>query len=110
MERERERTGPLTAGQNNTVRGDTPLVCYGISSYDSNAMKSQNPHAGIYEADTSRTLDNNGGTPACNQGGIAVVAIEGNGSRPSHMGGGCSVEDVSFTLNSTERHGVATRD
>lgn len=29
-------------------------VAYGISSYDSNAMKSQNPHSGIYEADTSR--------------------------------------------------------
>ena len=48
-------------------------VCYGISSYDSNAMKSSNPHSGVYEADTSRTLDLNGGNPACNQGGIAVV-------------------------------------
>ena len=48
-------------------------VCYGISSYDSNAMKSSNPNSGIYEADTSRTLDLNGGNPACNQGGIAVV-------------------------------------
>ena len=48
-------------------------VCYGISSYDSNSMKSSNPHSGIYEADTSRTLDANGGNPTCNQGGIAVV-------------------------------------
>lgn len=47
---------------------------YGFSSFDSNAMKSQNPHSGIYEADTSRTLDLNGGSPACNQGGVAVVA------------------------------------
>lgn len=36
-------------------------------------MKSSNPHSGIYEADTSRTLDLNGGNPACNQGGIAVL-------------------------------------
>jgi DNA (cytosine-5)-methyltransferase 1 len=36
-------------------------------------MKSSNPHSGVYEADTSRTLDNNGGNPACNQGGMAVV-------------------------------------
>jgi DNA (cytosine-5)-methyltransferase 1 len=36
-------------------------------------MKSSNPHSGIYEADTSRTIDLNGGNPACNQGGIAVV-------------------------------------
>ena len=46
---------------------------YGICSYESNSMKSDNPNSGIYEADTSRTLDNNGGNPACNQGGIAVV-------------------------------------
>ena len=48
-------------------------VCYGISAYESNAMKSSNPHSGVYEADTSRTLDLNGGNPACNQGGIAVL-------------------------------------
>jgi DNA (cytosine-5)-methyltransferase 1 len=48
-------------------------VCYGISAYESNAMKSGNPNSGCYVADTSRTLDNNGGNPACNQGGIAVV-------------------------------------
>ena len=54
-------------------------VCYGISPYESNAMKSNNPHSGIYEADTSRTLDLNGGSPACNQGGMAIVeGINGN--------------------------------
>ena len=47
--------------------------CYGISSFNSNAMLSDNPHSGIYEATTSRTLDLNGGNPSCNQGGIAVV-------------------------------------
>lgn len=46
---------------------------YGICSYDSNAMKSSNPNSGIYEADTSRTLDLNGGSPACNQGGMMIV-------------------------------------
>mgnify|MGYP004446972651 FL=1 len=51
-------------------------VCYGVCSMDSNAMKSPNPHSGFYEADTSRTLDMNGGNPACNQGGILVVEIE----------------------------------
>lgn len=48
-------------------------VAYGICSYASNSMKSDNPQSGIYEADTSRMLDNNGGNPACNQGGIAIV-------------------------------------
>lgn len=49
------------------------VQAYGICSKDSNAMKSNNPHSGFYEADTSRTLDANGGNPGCNQGGIAVV-------------------------------------
>lgn len=66
-------------------------VCYGISSYDSNAMKSPNPHSGVYEADTSRTLDLNGGSPACNQGGMAVVqAFDGLNNATS--------EEVSPTL------------
>jgi len=52
---------------------DVHAVAYGISSYDSNAMKSANPQSGIYEASTSRTLDLNGGNPACNQGGVAIV-------------------------------------
>lgn len=49
-------------------------VTYGIGSYYSEGMKSDNPHSGIYEADTSRTLDAlNCGYPGCNQGGMAVV-------------------------------------
>ncbi len=60
-----------------TTHGGEPAICeskvYGIGSYDSNGMKSANPNSGIYEAETSRTLDNNGGNPACNQGGMMVV-------------------------------------
>ena len=85
-------------------------VIYGIGSYDSNAMKSPNPHSGIYEADTSRTLDLNGGNPGCNQGGMAVVCLEGNGSRPSHRGDGYSETETMYTLNSTEQHAVCTED
>ncbi len=55
-------------------------TAFGVCSKDSNAMKSANPNSGFYRADTSRTLDGNGGNPSCNQGGIAIV--EGNGSRP----------------------------
>lgn len=46
---------------------------YGIGSDQSHAMLSKNPHAGIYEAETSRTLDCNGGNACCNQGGMLVV-------------------------------------
>ncbi|MEG1195126.1 MAG: DNA cytosine methyltransferase [Clostridia bacterium] len=55
-----------------TGGNQVPLV-FGISSDQSNAMLSDNPHSGIYEADTSRTLDCLGGAPSCNQGGMAVV-------------------------------------
>ena len=46
-----------------------PLAVYGIGSYHSNAWKSGNPHSGVYEANVAKTLDLNGGNPACNQGG-----------------------------------------
>ncbi|MBQ7294350.1 MAG: DNA cytosine methyltransferase [Clostridia bacterium] len=96
------------------------LQPFGICSKDSNSMKSSNPHSGIYEAETARTLDGNGGNPACNQGGIAIVCvdqpetvtksetivIEGNGSRPSHKGNGYKESDVMYTLNTIDRHAV----
>ena len=63
-------TSTLGTGNDQTIFQG---AAYGICSYASNSMLSGNPHSGIYEADTSRTLDLNGGNPACNQGGIAVV-------------------------------------
>lgn len=95
-----------TLSCNNDQTLFVPTV-FGICSKDSNAMKFSNPHSEIYEADTSRTLDGNGGNPTCNQGGMAVVALEGNGARPSHKGSGYSEDGVGFTLNATEQHGVA---
>lgn len=49
------------------------MQVFGICSYGSNSMRSDNPKSGIYEAGTSRTLDTGGGNPACCQGGMAVV-------------------------------------
>jgi len=80
------------------------LQAFGISSKDSNGMKSANPHVGYYHADTSRTLDANGGNPTCNQGG--TIVIEGNGTRPSHQGDGYKESDVMYTLNTVDRHAV----
>ena len=54
---------------------------YGICSKESNSMKSDNPHAGFYEASTARTLDGNGGNPTCNQGGIAVVCANAEATK-----------------------------
>ena len=53
--------------------GAVKPVCFGIGGFNSEGMLSSNPYAGIYEAKTSRTLDLNGGNPACNQGGICIV-------------------------------------
>ena len=64
-----------TLGCNNDQTLFEP-VAFGISSDQSKAMLSCNPHAGIYKARTSRTLDTGGGNPGCNQGGIAVVTQE----------------------------------
>lgn len=70
------------AGGNQRMPDKDNFTCvlqpFGICSNDSNAMKSDNPHSGIYEAETARTLDGNGGNPSCNQGGIAVVAFTQN--------------------------------
>ena len=50
------------------------IRAYGVSSKTSKGMLSDNPKAGFYEAKTSRTLDQGGGNPTCNQGGICIVA------------------------------------
>jgi DNA (cytosine-5)-methyltransferase 1 len=73
-----DKNGPQGDGINEDVSftlnaTDRHAVVYGISAYDSNAMKSSNPHSGVYVADTMRTLDLNSGNPACNQGGVVVV-------------------------------------
>lgn len=93
-----------------------PLV-FGISADKSNAMLSDNPHSGIYEANTSRTLDCNGGSPACNQGGMMIVkpvcdgsfciqgSMIGRKDENGPQGDGIN-QDVSFTLNTIDRHAV----
>lgn len=123
------------------------VKAYGICSKASHSMMSDNPHSGFYEAETSRTLDANGGRPDCAQGGIAIVAftqnqrdevrdledvsgaleaepgmkqqtyvaqptfsLQGNmigrDDKNGPQGSGVN-EDVSFTLDATDRHGVA---
>lgn len=81
-----------------TLRAEThqhlPIV-YGLCSYESNSMKSSNPYSGIYRADTARTLDANGGSPACNQGGMLVLFD--NHRKDARYTGPC---DASPTINS----------
>ena len=149
-----QTTGALLASgyeKNGTqeARNDMYVVQpYGIGAYNSEGMKSDNPAAGYYEADTARTLDTSNQSPDKNQGGIAVVAFTQNqraevrdlgeqsgalaachGSQQQTFvaepdpavciqgsmigrqdcngpqGSGVN-EDVSFTLNTTDRHAV----
>lgn len=44
------------------------------------------------------------------QNGVLTVAIEGNGSRPSHKGDGYKETDKMYTLNTVEVHSVAYDD
>lgn len=100
----------LSCNNDQTLFQPCVLQAYGISSDRSNAMLSDNPHSGIYEAETARTLDENGGNPGCNQGGIAVVALQGSmigrADKNGPQGSGIN-EDISFTLDAADRHAVA---
>lgn len=93
-------------GENRPSRPSNVVVCstgndqtifqpkaYGISAFESNAMKSANPHSSIYEAETARTLDLNGGESHNHDG-------SGNGLGIGKEG------DPSPTLTAGDRHGV----
>ena len=88
-----DKSGTIGTGNDQTI------FCYGISAYESNAMKSSNPHSGIYEAETARTLDLNGGSPACNQGGMAVVCAGFNLGNSEQARSISYAEEQSPTLN-----------
>lgn len=98
-----------TLGCSNDQTVFVPKV-YGICSKQSHSMLSDNPHSGFYEADTSRCLDRSGGNPTCNQGGMAVVAVQGSmigrADKNGPQGSGVN-EDVSFTLDAADRYAVA---
>lgn len=63
-----ERSGTLGVSQDQTL-----IQSYSIGSYNSGGMQSSNPKSGIYSTDMARTIDATGGSPACNNGGIAIV-------------------------------------
>ncbi len=66
-------TSRMGTGGNNTPYIMRQTKAYGICSQNSNSMLSDNPDSGIYEAETSRTLDTSGGNPSSNQGGIVIA-------------------------------------
>lgn len=63
-----------------TLRADA------IPSLDNSTLLSDNPDSGIYEAETSRTLDTSGGNPSSNQGGIVIADCHGIGRDAFNQG------------------------
>ena len=97
------------ASRMGTGGNNVPLLMEQIRCFDVRftSLGTKNVRANSYETETSRTIDTGGNSPDSNQGGVAVVAIEGNGQRPSHHGDGYAESDAMYTLNATEQHGVA---
>ena len=86
---------------------------YGISADKSNSMLSDNPHSGVYKAETCRTLDTSGTNPSCNQGGMIVLqksyCLQGNMLERQEKNGPAGkgvLEEVSYCLNTIDRHAV----
>jgi len=73
--KEYEKVSETVRSRYGTGGNNIPMVvkAYTISSYESNVMKSNNPNTGIHETEKAKTLDLNGGNPACNQGGVMIV-------------------------------------
>jgi len=95
------------SGGNNVPLCAEPVV-YGISSVASHAMCSQNPHSGVYETDTAKTLDTSAQTP-CNQGGLVVCvqgAVVGRKNKNGPKGKGVQ-DNLSYTIDTHDAPAVA---
>lgn len=101
-----------------TLQASSPggVVAFTVCSKSSNSMLHGGPHAGFYQTEVSRTLDTSGGEPTCNQGGTVILesktyslqgSMIGREEKNGPQGSGVN-EDVSFTLNTTDHHAVAT--
>ena len=130
-------TGPLTAGNLDHVRGDTPLVfdargngdgrCANTitgdhenSITDYSAIAVQAYSIGAYTSEGMKSENPHSGIHVADQARTldasgndpscwqgGICVLEGNGYRPSHHGDGYAESETSFTLNGTEQHGVA---
>lgn len=107
-------SGPLDAAPTlgahlGTGGSNAPLVV-GIYDVRFTSEGTKNVRHNVYDTETARTLDTGGNSPEKNQGGVAVIAVQGNliGREPPNgpQGSGFN-SDVSFTLNTADRHAVA---
>lgn len=76
------------------------LVCFRKTTHPRNPAEGQG-YEQTHVSDTLNVYDNGESrTP------MLVVALEGNGARPSHMGKGFSEDGTMYTLNTIEQHSV----
>lgn len=106
--------GIVYAIEGNTVDRASSKNGRGWCENVSPTLNTQDRHAVIYD-ESSITSRVNGSNPKygdpchtlhTDSRNIVVISIEGNGARPSHLGGGYSESGKSFTLNTIERHSV----
>jgi len=105
-----------TGGNNTPLVAEPESIAFGVCARSSFAMLSDNPKVGFYEASTSRTLDKGCNNPTCNQGGLCVLSPDpayalqgsmiGRKDKNGPQGDGIN-KDVSFTLNTCDKHAVA---
>ena len=87
---------------NGTLRaGIKGAVAYSVENHPNDSRVTLD-ESGKVQTLTSRMGTGGGNVPMV----METIALEGNGQRPSHHGDGYIVSDKSYTLNSTEVHGV----
>ena len=105
----RDKSATLATNNDQTLF-QPEIKAFGVCSKHSNAMMSDNPHSGFYEATTSRTLDQSGGNSVTsNQGGICVVApvpetfdVRFTSDGTKNARGHCYPTDISRCLDTSE--------
>ena len=105
----RDKSSTLSTNNDQTLF-QPEVKAFGVCSKHSNAMMSDNPHSGFYEATTSRTLDQSGGNSVTsNQGGICVVApapetfdVRFTSDGTKNARGHCYATDISRCLDTSE--------
>lgn len=105
-------TAPTVSATYGMGGNNQPFVVETPSCFDVRFTSegTRNARQNVYETTTSRTIDTGGNPPDSNQGGVAVVSIQGSmigradGNGPQGSGLG---ENVSFTLNTADRYAVA---
>lgn len=110
-------TGPLDKSPTvvstyGTGGNNQPFVVENTKCFDvrftSNGTKNQRNNC--YSTTTARTIDTNRNSPDANQGGVAVVSLQGSmvGRKDKNGPQGSGInENISFTLNATDKHAVS---